>query len=276
MHLEHVARLGYVARGSIFLILGYFCAFAAYASTRPLDSNDAFRSLLTKPLGGILLGALAACLFCFAAWRLAQALFDVDGCGKDLPGCGKRIAYGFAGLFYVVFGLLALSVLFGLAHGNSDTIARDWSARLLSIPFGRWLVAAVGLTIIGIGIGTAIAGLRAEFAQRMSMPAESRRLIVLIGFSSTWFNSRSTFHHDRGLFPVCGLACQRQRSGRCRRDASDDPRPSLRHVPARNHSRWLGSLRCLWNCRGGVSSHSSSGARRTAVASCLTRRKRHW
>lgn len=181
MHLEQVARLGYVARGSVFLILGYFCAFAAYASTRPLDSNDTFRSLLTKPLGGILLGTIAAGLLCFAAWRIAQALLDVDGCGKDWPGCGKRIAYGFAGLFYVAFGFLALSVLFGLAHGNSDTIARDWSARLLSIPFGKWLVAAVGLTIVGIGIGTAVAGFRAEFVRRMSLPAESRRLVVLLG-----------------------------------------------------------------------------------------------
>ena len=181
MHLEQVARVGYVARGSVFLILGYFCALAAYASTRPLDSNDAFRSLLNKPLGGILLGAIAAGLFCFAAWRIAQALLDVDGCGKDISGCGKRVVYGFAGLFYVVFRFLALSVLFGLAHGNSDTIARDWSARLLNVSFGRWLVAGLGLTIVGIGIGTAVAGLRAKFASRISLPAESRRLVVFLG-----------------------------------------------------------------------------------------------
>src|SRR5262245_17400956 len=84
VHLEQLARLGYVARGSVFLIIGFFCAYAAYASTRPLDSNDAFRNLLNKPLGGILLGAIAAGLFCFAAWRLAQALLDVDHCGKNL------------------------------------------------------------------------------------------------------------------------------------------------------------------------------------------------
>ena len=181
VHLEQVARLGYVARGAVFLILGYFCAFAAYGSTRPLDSNDAFRNLLTKPMGGILLGAIAAGLFCFAAWRLAQAVLDVDGCGKDIPGWGKRLVYGVAGLFYLMFGALALSVLFGLGRGNSDTVARDWTARLLSVPFGTWLIAALGLAMIGVGVGTAVAGLRAEFARRISLPADSRRIVVLLG-----------------------------------------------------------------------------------------------
>jgi hypothetical protein len=181
MRLEQVARAGYTARGAVFLILGYFCAFAAYASTRPLDSNDAFRTLLAKPLGGILLGAISAGLFCFAAWRIVQALLDVDGCGSDFRGYGKRVVYAFAGVFYLIFGSLALSVLLGLDRGNSDTAARDWSLRLLSMPFGTWLMMLLGLGIIGVGIGTAVAGVRADFAERISLPTEPRRLVVSLG-----------------------------------------------------------------------------------------------
>lgn len=181
MKLERLARIGYAGRGIVFLILGYFCAVAAIASTRPLDSNDAFRVILYKPFGSILLLSVAAGLFCFAGWRLAQALLDADDCGSNLGGCFRRSAYGAAGVFYFIFASLALSVLAGLDTGNSDSVARDWTATLLGLRFGNWLVGAIGIALIGTGIGTCVAGIRAEFADRILLSAQPRRLVVALG-----------------------------------------------------------------------------------------------
>jgi hypothetical protein len=179
--LEWLARLGYASRGAVFLILGYFCAVAAWGSTRPLDSHDAFRALLARPFGSALLLTIAVGLFCFAAWRLLQAIIDADRCGQTVKGCCKRLVYGLAGLFYLMFSGIAVSVLVGLQTVSGDAAARDLTAWLLAWSWGQWLVGAVALAIIGTGVGTAIAGLRAEFADRISLPSDQRRVIAALG-----------------------------------------------------------------------------------------------
>jgi hypothetical protein len=178
---EWLARLGYASRGAVFLVLGYFCAVAAWGSTRPLDSHDAFRALLARPFGNVLLLIIAVGLFCFASWRLLQSILDADRCGQTVKGRCKRVVYGLAGLFYLMFSGVAVSVLIGLQTVSGDAAARDWTARLLAWPWGQWLVGAVALAIIGTGVGTAVAGLRAEFADRISLPSDQKRVVAVLG-----------------------------------------------------------------------------------------------
>jgi hypothetical protein len=58
--LHWFARVGYAARGLVFLVFAYFAILAAIGTARPIDSKEAMRQLLSQPFGKILLAAMAA------------------------------------------------------------------------------------------------------------------------------------------------------------------------------------------------------------------------
>lgn len=181
-YVQWLARAGYAARGLVFVVLAGFTAVAAVdAHTRPVGGKDALRGLLMQPFGGVLLALLTAGLLCLALWREAQFIFDVDRRGSDLKGMAHRVVHGAAGLFYLGFASVSLSMLVGIHTTSTERAVRDWTEWLLDKSFGQMMVGAIGVAIIIGGVCIGIAGIHAEFQDRIALKEKPRKLVTALG-----------------------------------------------------------------------------------------------
>jgi hypothetical protein len=180
-NLALLARAGYAARGIIYVVVGGLAALAAWGSGgQTTDSKGALTQLLGAPFGKLLLALVAVGLLCYAAWRAAQALLDADHHGLDAKGLAVRAGLGISAVLHLGLAVFAVSLVIGQSggSGSGDQSSQEWTAWLMSQPFGRWLVMAVGVALCGAGFAHFVKALRARFALRFDMSADQRRVII--------------------------------------------------------------------------------------------------
>lgn len=152
--VERLARLGYAAKGVVYLIIGGIAARAALGSGERVEgSQGALRTILEQPFGKALLALTALGLAGYALWRFVQAALDPEGKGSDGGGLAKRAGYAISGVIHAGLALAAARMVMGGGGGQSGggDSADHWTAVLMRQPAGRWLVAAVGLGILAYG-----------------------------------------------------------------------------------------------------------------------------
>jgi hypothetical protein len=108
-------------------------------------------TLVRQPFGVWLLAAAALGLAGYSAWRIAQAVFDAEGKGRDLKGIAVRMGYGASGLVHAGLAWTAVKLALG-EPGDNGEARRGVTARVLALPMGPWLVGAVGCGVIGFGL----------------------------------------------------------------------------------------------------------------------------
>jgi hypothetical protein len=143
--LERLVRVGLVAYGVVHLLVAWLALQLAFGDhAGPANQQGALHALARQPYGRMLLWVVALGFFALALWQLTQALWghtredDAKRAMKRLGSAGKAVVY-------TAIGVSAVKIAAG---SGSSSKSQALTARLMSAPFGRLLVAAIGVAII--------------------------------------------------------------------------------------------------------------------------------
>lgn len=153
-------RLGYAAKGVIYLTVGLFALGEALGFSFPLLGTEGVLLAITQQrLGVFLLFLLAVGIAGYAFWRFVQALADPEHSDSLSPlRIVQRLGYAVSGLSYTSVVYASVELLTDLKSEQDDTI-EDIAAQLVETGWGVALLVLVGLTIVGIGLTYIYGGL---------------------------------------------------------------------------------------------------------------------
>jgi hypothetical protein len=212
--LQKVARLGFAAKGTVYIVVGFLAIKAAMGTGgQTTNSAGALHEIASKPLGEALLGIIAVGLVGYALWKLIQCFTDPEHVGRGVKGSAKRVGYGVSGLLHIALAITAARLAMGdpgTGSGGEAAATQDWTAWLLAQPFGRWLVGLVGAAVIGAGISQFVKGYTAKFLRKLKLgemsPTEETWAMRLgrLGFTARgvvfaligWFFVQAAWQYD--------------------------------------------------------------------------------
>lgn len=169
--LDHAVRFGLVAYGLVHVVVAWLGLHLALGerSGRP-DARGALHELAQQPFGEVVLLLVAAGMFLLVGWRVVELFFAHRDEGTWDRWRHRAAAAG-AGVAYAVVGVSALGVVLG--SGGSGRPEETWTARLMSWPAGPWLVAGVGVGLLGYTAGMMFRGLTGRHARQLSSEGRS-------------------------------------------------------------------------------------------------------
>lgn len=171
---ELLARLGHAAKGVVYIVIGYLAFRAAFGGGgQTTNSQGALYKIAEQPFGRVLLTIVGIGFIGYALWRFVQAALDTENKGSEAKGIFQRIGYALSGLTYGGLALTAFKIVFQV-RSKGGSSQQDWTARLLSQPFGQWLVGIAGLIVIGLGINAFYKAFTAKFREHLNTAEMSK------------------------------------------------------------------------------------------------------
>ena len=198
-------RLGYGARGVVYVLLGWLAVNTPAQSSG--GAQSAFVMLRKMPLGTVLLALVAAGLAGYALFKLLSAVADLEHRGTGAEAVVKRIGDAAGCLSYGFLAWTAVSFATGAKHGGNAGQSQQTAHSALQWTLGPVVVGLVGVGFLVGALMQAKGAFTAGFMKRVSSSAPSgvsyigragyaARTVVfaIVGWSlvqAAWFDNSS-------------------------------------------------------------------------------------
>jgi succinate dehydrogenase/fumarate reductase cytochrome b subunit len=202
-----LVRLGYFARGTVYLLLGYI---ALSTAGKAEDGQAAVFDLLQDiPLGTVILYFTAIGLLAYAGFKAIDAASDLENHGADTKGRLKRVGSAASAVAHLLLAWTAYKFATGEMQQSSqgDGGSQETASSLLTWEIGAFVLGVVG---IGFIVGAAmqakdawtasfmkrIGGGAPSYVRPVGRAGHAARAVVflLIGWSlirGAWFSQSS-------------------------------------------------------------------------------------
>jgi hypothetical protein len=170
-----LARSGYVARGIVFILVAGLALYTGTATTK-----SALDSLLAQSFGQLWLGLIALGLSGFVAWRLAQSIANADNHQRTFKGYAVRAMLFGSAMIYLGLAYYSFDRALGFTAARSSDGEKDLAAWAIAQPFGRYLVALIGIGLLAGGVVTVAKGVMGKYKRYLEPQAVENGLIRAI------------------------------------------------------------------------------------------------
>lgn len=179
-----LVRLGYAARGLVYVLLGYLALSTAGQAGE--GQAAVFDLIQDVPLGKPLLYLVAIGLLAYALFKLMDAATDLEHHGSDAAGKAKRVGSAASSLAHMVLAYTAYQFATGAQNRpTSDGGGQERASTLLTWEMGWVLLGLIGLGFLVAAVFQGKSAYDAHFMQRISGRApHAVRIIGRIGHAA--------------------------------------------------------------------------------------------
>lgn len=157
-----LTRLGFVARGLLYLVIGLL----VIRTGRAEDPAGALK-VLAEDGGKILLIILIAGLLSYGLWRLADAAFNIERHEQGNKGLRERIGAGASGIAHLLLAWQAIRLMRDGGLGGGGAGSQEGAQTALTLPGGQLALVVAGLVLLGVGAFQLVKAYKADFLKQL-------------------------------------------------------------------------------------------------------------
>ena len=199
--LDYAVRAGLIAYGIVHLMIAWLAIQLAFGEQEgSASSSGAMQQLAQGTFGKLLVWLIAIGMLLLVLWRLLEAAAGHE----DEDGAKKVRKQGTSVFKAILYGSIAISAIrVATGSGSSGGGSDSTTAKLMDLPAGRWIVAAVGVAIIVYGVNLARRAWTEKFREHLTAEGKSGEA----GTAYIWFGKIGYAAKGVAIAIIGGLFC---------------------------------------------------------------------